>query len=102
MSLADELRAVVRGEVVTDAKVLDVVSRDASLFRVVPEVVVRPLDAQDICALVQFVNKKVEVPKTHISITPRSACTDMSGWPLGDSIVLVTDDLRCERGRCGL
>jgi FAD/FMN-containing dehydrogenase len=88
MSLVDELRAVVRGEVVTDAKVLDAFSRDASLFRVVPEVVVRPIDAQDICTLVQFVNKKVEVPKTHISITPRSAGTDMSGGPLGDSIVL--------------
>ncbi len=88
MSLVDELRAVVRGEVVADAKMLDAFSRDASLFRVMPEVVVRPMDAQDICNVVQLVNKKVEVPKTHISITPRSAGTDMSGGPLGDSVVL--------------
>ncbi len=88
MSLADDLRTVVRGEVDDAPAVLDQYSRDASLFRVVPEVVVKPQDAQDICALVAYVNKRVETPKTHLSITARSAGTDMSGGPLNDSIVL--------------
>jgi FAD/FMN-containing dehydrogenase len=98
MSLADELRAVVRGEIDVSPAALDAYSRDASLFKVVPEVVVRPLDAQDICALVRFVSiKKVaqeQLPaqihgsKRALSITARSAGTDMSGGPLNNSIIL--------------
>jgi len=88
--LADELKKVVRGEVDTSPEALDVASRDASLFRVVPEVVVRPLDAEDIASAVRFVSEKKQVPKTHISLTVRAAGTDMSGGPLGDSIILDT------------
>src|SRR5581483_6475494 len=87
-SLSDELRAVVRGEVDDSQAARDACSRDASLFRVEPEVVVRPQDAQDICALVDFVNEKKKIPKTHLSVTARAAGTDMGGGPLGDSIVL--------------
>lgn len=91
MSLAEELQSVVKGEVLNDAKTLDAASRDASLFRVVPQVVVRPLDAADICALVQFVNaKKRADPKAHLSLTVRAAGTDMSGGPLNDSIIIDT------------
>src|SRR3990167_2510057 len=88
MSLADELRKVVRGEVDDDSAVLDKNSRDASLFRVVPKAVVRPVDAEDICELVKFVNEKKRTPKTDISLTARAAGTDMSGGPLNDSIVV--------------
>lgn len=89
MSLAEELRSVIKGEVLDDAQTLDTYSRDASLFRVVPQVVVRPKDAQDVCALVAFVTaKKKANPKDPISLTPRSAGTDMSGGPLGSSIVV--------------
>ncbi len=88
MSLGDELRKVVRGEVDDATASLDKVSRDASLFRVLPEVVVRPADAEDICTVVRFVNGKKLTPKTRISITARSAGTDMSGGPLNDSIIL--------------
>ncbi len=89
MSLADELRGVVRGEVKTDDATLTRASRDASLFVVKPEVVVAPQDAQDICALVKFAAaKKTADPQTHVSLTARSAGTDMSGGPLTDSIVL--------------
>ncbi len=99
MSLADELRAIVRGEVDDTPATLEKNARDASLFKVVPEVVVRPKDAQDICALVRFVSASVctqenlAAGKPHgskcgHSITARSAGTDMSGGPLSDSIVL--------------
>ncbi len=99
MSLADELRAVVRGEVDDTPATLDKNSRDASLFRVAPKVVVRPQDAQDICALVQYVTGKKKDPgnpaedrvhgsKSGLSITARAAGTDMSGGPLTDSIVV--------------
>lgn len=88
MSLADELQKIVHGKVESSQKTRNAYATDASLFKVVPEVVVHPKDAQDVCAVVQLVNLKKETPKTHISITPRSAGTDMSGGPLGDSIVL--------------
>lgn len=89
MSLAEELRGVVRGEVLDDVRTLDAYSRDASLFRVVPQVVVRPLDAQDICALVAFVAAKKQADhKLDLHITPRAAGTDMSGGPLNTSIIL--------------
>lgn len=91
MPLADELRKVIRGEVLDDSATLDAYSRDASLFRVVPQVVVRPADAEDVCALVQFVSrKKQENHKLDLHITPRAAGTDMSGGPLNTSIIVDT------------
>lgn len=91
MSLAEELRTVVRGEVLDDAQTLNTYSRDASLFRVAPQVVVRPLDAQDVSALVQFVAAKKRADHTlDLHITPRAAGTDMSGGPLNTSIILDT------------
>ena len=82
------MRKVVRGEVDDTPAALEKSSRDAGLFRVVPEVVVRPADAEDICKVVAFVNEKKRTPKTNISITARSGGTDMSGGPLSDSIVV--------------
>ena len=99
MSLADDLRKVVRGEVDDTPAALDKSSRDAGLFRVVPEVVVRPADAEDICNVVKFVNEKHKQiqgvalaqgsPRQRLpSVTARSGGTDMSGGPLTDSIVV--------------
>ena len=88
MSLSEELRGVVHGEVDDSPEVREKFSRDASLFRIVPEVVVAPQDTDDICSVVQLVNHKKEYPAAHISITARSAGTDMSGGPLNDSIIL--------------
>ncbi len=91
MPLADELKKILQGEVLSDAKSLDSYSRDASLFRVVPQVVVRPTDAADVSALVKFVSaKKHENHKLDLHITPRAAGTDMSGGPLNTSIILDT------------
>ncbi|MBP7770641.1 MAG: FAD-binding oxidoreductase, partial [Candidatus Pacebacteria bacterium] len=60
-------------------------------FRVVPQAVVRPLDAADICALVKFVAaKKAQDHKLDMHITARAAGTDMSGGPLNTSIILDT------------
>ena len=89
MSLADSLRKVLKGEVDGSVAAREAASRDASLFKVVPEVVARPLDAQDVCAAVAFATQeKQKNPKSNISITARSAGTDMSGGPLNNSIIL--------------
>src|SRR6185503_17080844 len=85
--LGDELKGILSGEVSTAPQDLEAASRDASLFRVKPEVVVYPKDARDVEKLVSFVSRQKQVPKADISITVRSAGTDMSGGPLNTSIV---------------
>lgn len=86
--LSEELRAAIRGEVDDSPQTLEKFSTDASLFRVMPEAVVRPMDAEDICSLVNLVELKKQVPKTHLSLTARAAGTDMGGGPLSDSVVV--------------
>jgi FAD/FMN-containing dehydrogenase len=98
MSLAEELKKVMRGEVEDTPAALEKYARDASLFYVKPEVVARPLDAQDVGAAVKFVTAhqgstfaqgsqgRTFTPR--LSLTARSAGTDMSGGPLNDSIIL--------------
>lgn len=60
MSLADELRTVISGEVDDSPETLKAYSRDASLFVVTPAVVVRPKDTQDVQALARFVAAEKE------------------------------------------
>ncbi|MEK7612852.1 MAG: FAD-binding oxidoreductase [Patescibacteria group bacterium] len=91
MSLGDDLKKVIHGEIEDSAAVLEAYSRDASLFKVLPEVVVHPKDAADICAAVKFVvQEKKNNPKSHVSLTARAAGSDMSGGPLNNSIILDT------------
>jgi FAD/FMN-containing dehydrogenase len=87
MTIAEELRDILKGDVLDDEKTLLEYSRDASLFVVKPELVVFPKDTSDIKNLVGFVLKN---KKKHpgLSLTARSAGTDMSGGPLSESIVL--------------
>lgn len=87
MNLAEELRSVVEGEVDDSPETLETYSRDASLFVLKPQVVVRPKGVADIQALVRFVNSERKKGRK-LSLTPRAAGTDMSGGPLGDSIIV--------------
>ena len=89
MSLAEELKKTIRGEVETSPEVLEHYSRDASLFMVRPEAVVHPLDAGDIGALVRFALER-KAQGSRVSLTTRAAGTDMSGGPLNDSIIVDT------------
>ena len=87
MELAKELKKIVSGEVLSDEENLAKYSRDASLFEIRPEVVVFPETAADVKALVKYVTKnKKKHPK--LSLTARSAGTDMTGGPLNDSVIL--------------
>ena len=73
------------GEVMDDEETLKTYSRDASLFEVKPRFVVFPKNEEDLKKLVSFVHKHKE---EKLSLTPRSAGTDMSGGPLNESIIL--------------
>ncbi|MDB5265963.1 MAG: putative oxidoreductase [Parcubacteria group bacterium] len=63
-------------------------SRDTSLFTKMPQLVVYPKDANDVSELVKAANG-ARAHGMNVSVTARSAGTDMSGGPLTDSIVAV-------------
>lgn len=87
MSLAQELKGIIRGEVDASPETREKYSRDASLFVVRPEVVVYPADTEDVEKLVRFVSDEKKKGRP-LSLTARSAGTDMSGGPLSESIIL--------------
>src|ERR1035437_916180 len=62
-------------------------SHDASLFQITPKVIVYPKHSEDVSAVIRFVNKYREQDST-LSITPRSAGTDMTGGAIGHSIIM--------------
>ncbi|MEX2013325.1 MAG: FAD-binding oxidoreductase, partial [Parcubacteria group bacterium] len=82
MKLAEEIKKFFKGEVFEDSVTLESYSRDASLFKVRPKLVVYPKDSEDLRNLVKWVNSN----PGH-SITMRAAGSDMTGGPLGESIV---------------
>jgi len=86
-NIFESLKPSFKGDIDIKVETLKTYSHDASLFEVKPEVVMFPKDSEDIKVLVKWVNsKKKEYPT--LSITPRSAGTDMSGGVLGNSIVI--------------
>lgn len=88
MELAELLKARLRGDVLADTETRHIYSRDTSVFERTPEVVVFPKDAEDVSALVNVIAEEKRAGKK-VSITARSAGTDMSGGPLTDSVSAV-------------
>ena len=87
MNLKGELEKIIEGDVLDDAKTLDIYAKDASIFRVQPKAVVFPKNTKDVMTLIKFVNEhKKEFPE--LSLTARSAGTDMTGGPLNESIIV--------------
>lgn len=86
--LAGKLKTLIAGDVVTDGETLKTFSHDTSLFEVKPQVVVYPKTEKDVANLVAFVAQHKKENPT-LSITARSAGTDMSGGPLNESIILA-------------
>jgi len=75
------------GEVKDDATTTEFYSHDASLFEIRPKLVVFPKDSKDVQTLIKAVsaNKKA-MPE--LSLTARSAGTDMSGGAINESIIV--------------
>ena len=88
INLLAQLRQTIKGDVLTDDQTLTTYSHDASLFEVKPQVVVFPKDEEDVKAIVKFVNKNKKANPT-LSLTARSAGTDMSGGSINDSIIVA-------------
>ncbi len=85
MSTIDDLGKILRGEVLADDATLTTYSHDASLFEVRPKAVAYPVDAADIGALVNYA---AERRGEGLSITARSAGTDMSGAAISESVIM--------------
>lgn len=84
---AKEIKNQTGIEIQNSEEVLKTYSRDASIFEVKPEAVVFPKNTSEVQSLVKWVlEKKAFSPK--LSVTARSAGTDMSGGPLTESIVM--------------
>ena len=75
-----------RGDVDYSPETLVTYSHDASLFEIKPQVVVFPKDSADVQTLVRWVNAH-QKESPHLSITARSAGTDMSGGAINASII---------------
>jgi FAD/FMN-containing dehydrogenase len=86
---AEELRALIAGDVSVDEADREKAARDTSLFYVKPEIVVYPKTKEDIVAVVQFVHKEKSNGQD-ISLAMRAAGTCMTGGPLSQSIVIDT------------
>lgn len=69
----------------TDKNILASHSEDASLFKILPKIVIFPKNKLEISKLLKFINEN-QIEDYHI--TSRSGGTDMSGGAVGQSIIL--------------
>lgn len=83
----EKIKKLIKGEVIGKGNELEAYGRDASIFEVKPELVVKPKDVDDIKNLVKFVAEH-KLSDPNLSITVRAGGSDMSGGPLGESIIL--------------
>lgn len=81
-TLKSDLSQIIKGEILDDPETLQKYSIDASIFTIIPSIVVAPKDVADIRHLVKFATEK------KIPLTPRAAGTDMSGGAINEGIIL--------------
>lgn len=75
------------GDIDDASETLEFYSHDASMFEVKPKLVIAPKTPADVETAVQIVaERKAHDP--HLSLTARSAGTDMSGAAINDSIII--------------
>ena len=86
-SLKDDLHKIIKGEVEDTPEIIEFYSHDASMLEMKPELVVSPMDSDDIKNLIKYVttNKK---SNPNLSITARSGGSCMVGGPINDSIIV--------------
>lgn len=76
-----------KGEMDSSDEAREFYSHDASLFEIKPELAVMPKDSADVQTLVKLVHEQKQAHPT-LSLTARSAGTDMAGGAINDSIVV--------------
>ncbi len=84
--MKEEIQKFFKGEIFDDEETLSTYSRDASLFKVKPALVVWPQDKDDLTQLVKWV-KENKAQFLDLSLTVRAAGSCMSGGSLNESII---------------
>ncbi|MCL5733371.1 MAG: FAD-binding oxidoreductase [Patescibacteria group bacterium] len=92
-NLVEELKSVIKGQVLSDDESLNHYSTDGSVFEMKPWAVVLPASKDDVVSLVKWVKHKKEsvddpAIKEKLSITCRGKATDQAGGPVNDGIIL--------------
>jgi FAD/FMN-containing dehydrogenase len=82
-----KLKEIIEGEIVDGEEDLKKYSHDASIFEMKPESVIFPKNSEDVKKLVLYVSREKE-KNPGLSLTPRSAGTDMSGGSITNSLLL--------------
>ena len=92
LELMDKIKQTLKrrgfaGDIDDSAATLDTYSHDASMFEIIPKLVIAPKTADDVAIAVKLV---ADMKKEHkdLSLTARSAGTDMSGAAINDSIIV--------------
>src|SRR5580698_8548169 len=76
-----------KGELDDSPEAKEKYSHDASMFELRPKLVVMPQDSKDVQTLIGLVaEKKGAMPE--LSVTARSAGTDMAGGAINESIIV--------------
>lgn len=76
-----------KGDVDDAPATLDAYSHDASMFEIKPKLVIAPKSGKDVEAAVKVVAER-KAHDAHLSLTARSAGTDMSGAAINDSVIV--------------
>lgn len=85
--IQETIKTFFKGDVDDSLEVRTAHSTDASLFQIMPELVVYPKDADDVSRLVKWVSEEKK-NNPELSIAARSAGTCMAGGSLNNSISL--------------
>ena len=88
MTWIETLQKNWNGDIDASPQTLEKYSRDASMFKVMPELVVYPKNSKEIQTLVKWVNSYNSESDAKLTITVRSAGTCMSGGAINDSIIM--------------
>src|SRR5215218_7486697 len=80
--IKDDLRGVIKGDVLADSVSLQLYATDASIYEIKPLVIVRPRGLSDVVSCVHY------AAENHLPIHGRGAGTGLAGESLGSGIVI--------------
>ncbi len=80
--IQDDLRGIVRGDVLCDRFTRQLYSSDASIYQIRPLGVVRPRNVADVVATAQY------AAEHELSLHPRGAGSGVSGESLGRGLII--------------
>jgi FAD/FMN-containing dehydrogenase len=87
MNIKEEIQGFLKGDVSDTEADIEKYSKDYSIYKIKPQLVVFPKDIDDLQNLVAFAAKK-KAAGEDVSLTGYSAGTDMSGGPLNSGIIV--------------